>query len=286
MADQGQPQIPDTPAQVRPKKPKDQLALRRLRIKKAKLKPIPTQPAPPVPDKPKLPVAPLSPAQLKDAPTGTPHAPPVTPAEGEREKNVLEQLFTMALRRGDQLKPAEDTGIKLVQSIAELVIQAKPVSALDSTMLPHLGEISAKMHLMLNALNYHNLFERGAMYALARWTLEKSLWQDLMNNELSPVEKLSLLQLSIKEMDKVQANIGTYKDDLDSSGKGTSADIQSTSERVDRSVAKEDNTASKELEGTSAQGREVARRLLDKASKVLDKTVKEAIGNGTRGNDK
>jgi hypothetical protein len=265
----------------------DQVKLRRLRLKKAQA--ASTQSPAPVPDKPKLPVVPLKPAQLKvAAPLPPPGGQPPTPAEAEpeREGKVLEQLFTMSLRRNENVKPAEDVGMKLVQAIAEAVSQAKPVSELDSTMLPHLGEMSSKIHLMLNALNYHTMFERIKLHALVRWTLEKSLWQDLMNNQLSPVEKLALLQLSIKEMDKAESRITDAKDDLDSSGRGTMADIQSTAERVDRSVAKEDNTALKELEGTSAVGREIARRLLDKASKVLDKRVKEAISDAPRGSSK
>lgn len=244
---------------------------------------------PPLPlaNKPLLPVTPLTPAQLKP-PVGAASTAvaPVTPATTDGEGNVLEQLFTMSLRRSDTVKPAQDTGMQLVQAIAASVTQAQPVSRLDTTMLPHLGEMSAKIHLMLNALNYHNLFERGALYSLARWTLEKGLWQDLMSGNLAPVEKLALLQLATKEMDKVEARLGAYKENLETSGRGTTGDIQTTAERVDRSVTKEDNSELKELEGTSPVGREVTRRLLDKAAKALDKKVQEAIANSSKEDSK
>lgn len=248
----------------------DPVKLRAKRAKAGIVSPVVSPIVVPLPSKP---IVALSPAQIQ-AQAQAPQQPGEPPTnEREREGKVLEQLFTQALRRTEALKPAEDTGMKLIQAISHSISNAEPVGKLDALMLPHLGEMASKAHLMLMALNYHNIVERVSLYSMARWTLEKGLWNDLIQGAMSPVEKLALLQLTIKEMDKAQVLATDYKETMESGGRGTTADVQATSEKMDRAVKKEDLAAVKELEGTTPVGREVVRRMLDKANTALQRMV-------------
>lgn len=203
---------------------------------------------------------------------------PIQPTiEEQAEGNVLEILFARAMRNRTDTKPADDPGMAMMQALSHQVQHGLPIKELEGIMVPHLGEMSSKIHLWRNAVAYHTMFERGALYALARWTLEKSLWDDLINQRLSPVEKLALLQLAIKEMDKVGDTLGEYQETLESGGKGTAADIESATEKSDRPLSKTEDPSAKDLEGTSPVGRELARRLMSKAEKAANKLVEDAL---------
>ena len=271
MAEQDQPSIepPKKPAKRRA----NQATLKVKKLQKEAKSPLPP---PPVVPQPKAPAPPLTPTQLQ-APAPPQGAQPAPPAEVEREAKLLEQLFTKSLRRSETVAPANDIGMKLIQAIAINVAEAKPISEIDLSLVPHLGEMQSKLHLMLQAIQYHNAMERLAMYSLLRWTLEKGLWNDLLNDKLSPAEKLALLGMAIKETDKCEQSAAKSKESLEESGQGTGSDIQTTVEKVDRSVKVEDTAATKELEGTSAVGRELTRRLLDTAAKAANQKVKEAL---------
>ena len=203
---------------------------------------------------------------------------PSKPREGEPEGNVLEVLFARAMRNRSDTKPANDPGMAMMQALAHQVQTGQPISQIEDIVVPHLGEMSSKIHLWRNALAYHDMFERGALITLARWTLEKSLWDDLINNRLSPTEKLALLNLAVKESDKIASGLGDYQKNLESGGKGTVADIAMAAEKVDRQSSKVEDPTSKDLEGTSAVGRELARRMLNRAGKASEKIIDEALG--------
>lgn len=237
---------------------------------------------PPALPKPPAPPRALSPAQLAAAaapapPPAQPPPPPQPPPGGEQqaEGNVLEILFARAMRNRSDTKPADDPGMAILQSLTHLIQHGKPLKTIEDIIIPHLGESPSKRQLFRNAMRYHNVFERGSLLALARWTLEKSLWEDLINQRLSPVEKLALLQLAIKEMDKVQD--GLDNDDDEDTSKGSAADIEAAAERSDRPLTKTVDPTSKDLEGTSPVGRELARRLVDRAGKAAEKLVEETL---------
>ena len=201
------------------------------------------------------------------------------PVAGEQtaEGNLLEILFARALRNRTDTKPGDDPGMAMLQALAHQVQTGQPLKDIENVVVPHLGEMSAKIHLFLNAMAYHNMFERGSLLSLARWTLEKSLWEDLIQQKLSPIEKLALLQLAIKEMDKVQDNIGDFQGTLDKGGKGTASDIESATQRSDKTLQKIADPAAKLLDGTSATGRELARRILHQAGQNAEKIVEDTL---------
>lgn len=246
---------------------------------------------PPTGPKPAPPPKTLSPAQLTQAAVTpqvtqqvTPQVPPTPPpppgaGEATAEGNILEMLFARALRNRADTKPADDPGMAMLQALAHQVQTGQPLKDIEGIVVPHLGEMASKIHLFLNALAYHNMFERGALLSLARWTLEKSLWEDLINQRLSPVEKLALLQLAIKESDKIQSNLGEYQVNLEKGGKGTAADIESAVEKPDRALHKTEDPGAKDLEGTSPVGRELARRIMGRAGKASEQIVADALKN-------
>lgn len=167
--------------------------------------------------------------------------------------------------------------MSLVQSISHQIQTGQPLKLLEAETEKFLGEFTAKSHIWKTALAYHDIFERGALYVQARWILEKNLWEDLVNSRLSPAEKLALLQLCIKESDKIKEGASKTQDDMESAGKGTTGDISSTTERADRTLDKTTDPTVKHLDGTSPVGRELARRLLDTAGKNAEKIVADAI---------
>lgn len=173
-------------------------------------------------------------------------------------------------------KPADDPGIAMQQAITHLFQSAKPIKDIEDIVLPHLSEMSSKIHLVRSTNAYHQI-ERGALYNLVRWTLEKLLWEDLINNKLTPAEKLCLLQLAIKEADKIQDFLGGYQHDLEKGGKGSSADVEAAREKSDRALTKIEDPTSKDLDGTSAVGRELARRVLERAGKAAEALVTETL---------
>lgn len=274
-----------TPPPSKPKKKRTVLEQLKIRSKEratgAANVPRPGVKLPTVPKSPPAPKT-LAPAELIAAaqpPVLVNPAPPVnaeapdTPIEG----SVLELLFARAMRARSDTKPANDPGMAMIQALGHQVQHGQPLKDIEDIVVPQLGEMSSKIHLFLNALAYHNMFERGSMLSLARWTLEKSLWEDLIGQKLSPVEKLALLQLAIKEMDKVTTNLGAFQHSLEGGGKGTANDIESASQRADRTLVKIVDPNAKDLVGTTPIGRELARRMADKAAKAGEKLVAESM---------
>ena len=165
-----------------------------------------------------------------------------------------------------------------MQAITHQIQTGQPLKDIEDVVVPHLGEMTSKLHLVLATTAYHNI-ERGSLYTLARWTLEKSLWEDLINQKLTPDEKLCLLQLAIRESDKIQGNLQGYLASLEKSGKGNVSDIETAVDKPDRALSRAEDLSSRELDGTSAVGRELARRILDRAGKASEKLVEKAISN-------
>ncbi|MGV0949070.1 MAG: hypothetical protein ACOYB3_00050 [Azonexus sp.] len=272
-----------------PPRPKEKgTVLDRLRIRKAEqaaLKKARPGATPPTGHKPAPPPRALSPAELLLKPTPQvppqvqpPPAQPVPPPPGQEEEgSVLEILFARAMRNRTDAKPADDPGMAMLQAITHQVQTGKPIKDIENVMVGHLGEMTSKIHLYRNAMAYHTMFERSALLSLARWTLEKSLWEDLINQRLTPVEKLALLNLSIKENDKIQDTLGSFQEQLENDGKGNTADIETATEKVDRPLKKVEDPTIKDLVGTSPVGRELARRLLSKAGKASEHIVADAL---------
>lgn len=224
-----------------------------------RVQPAPQPPAPPQP------AAPQPPAQQPQAEQPSP------------EGSIMEVLMARAMQSRKDNKPSADPGMAMLQALSHQVQTGQPLKSIEDIVVPHLGEMSSKIHLFLNAMAYHNMFERGSLLAMARWTLEKSLWDDLLQQKLDPTEKLALLQLAIREMDKVTSNLAQFQEGLETGGKGTTSDIETATEKVDRPLSKIEDPTAKALEGTSAVGREIARRLMKGAGDAATKIVNEAL---------
>lgn len=244
--------------------------------------PTSTKPAPPpkvlspaeLVGKPTQQVTPQVTPQVPTPPPPTPPIPPIPPLEAEG--SILDILFARAFKGRMDTKPADDPGIAMLQSIVHQMQHGQPLKAIEDIVVPQLGEMASKIHLIRNVSAYHDI-ERRALYAEVCWMLEKALWKHLVNQELTPAEKLALLELSIKENDKINGRLADFAKDLEKSGKGNTADVESAREKVDRVLTKVEDPTAKDLQGTSSVGRELARRVLDRAGKAAEALVEEAL---------
>lgn len=271
-----------------PPKPKrkgtvlDQLKIRR--AEQAALKKLQFGATPPTGPKPIPPPKTLTPAELKATSPVVVQAPPTPPAAvvfaapaPDEGGSILEMAAAKMLRHRISMPSSTDTGMELIQSISLQIQTGQPLKTLEVSTEKFLGEITAKTHIWQTALAYHDIFERGALHVQARWFLEKSLWEDLVNNRLTPPEKLALLQLCVRETDKIKEGAARFQGSLESSGKGSAGDIAVSTERADRTLEKVDDPTVKHLAGTSSTGRELARRLLDTAGKNAEKIIADAL---------
>lgn len=184
------------------------------------------------------------------------------------------------MRNRTDTKPADKPGVAMLNAVMHQFQHGQPLKAIEDIVIQHLGEMASKIHLVRNVTAYHDM-ERRALYAHVCSVLEDALWDDLINQRLTPSEKLALLQLAIRENDKIDGRLGNFGHDLEKSGKGTGQDIESAVEKPDRILHKVEDPNAKELEGTSPIGRELARRLMDRAGKSSEKIVQEALKGQT-----
>lgn len=270
--------VPQPPKPKRKGTVLDQLKIRR--AEQAALKKLQFGATPPTGPKPVSPPKTLTPAELKVAPPVAAQVPPPPrppPDAPVVEGSVLETAAAKMLHNRVSTPSSADTGMELIQAISHLIQTGQPLKSLEASTEKFLGEITAKTHIWQTALAYHDIFERGALYAQARWGLEKSLYDDLVNNRLTPQEKLALLQMCVRETDKIKEGAARYQGNMEDTGKGSAGDIAGSTERADRTLEKVDDPTVKHLAGTSSTGRELARRLLDTAGKNAEKIVADAL---------
>lgn len=274
--------VPQPPKPKRKGTVLDQLKIRR--AEQAALKKLQFGSVPPTGPKPVSPPKTLTPAELKVTPPVVAQVPPppLPPMPIlDEEGSVLEIAVAKMLRNRTDMPSSKDTGMELIQSISLQIQTGQPLKILEALTEKFLGEITAKTHIWQTALAYHDIFERGALYAQSRWYLEKSLYEDLVKNILTPAEKLALLQMCVRETDKIKEGAARFQGSLESSGKGSAGDIAVSTERADRTLEKVDDPTVKHLAGTSSTGRELARRLLDTAGKNAEKIVADALAKPT-----
>jgi hypothetical protein len=257
---------------VPPKPKRKETVLDKLKARRKTPLPGAERPNVPVPVKPPTP---LSPAELT-AGVAPPPPPPQADPQAE-EGSALEVLYARALRDHATVKPADDKGMSMLQAVALQVRSGQPLKSIDGVLVPNLSDLQAKIQLLQNASIWHEAFERMPMLSLARWVLEKTLWDDLINGKLTPSEKLTMLVHAIKELEKNNNKLDEFQGNAEHGGKGASADVGATTTKADKTLVKVADPTLKDLEGTSPVGRELARRLISKAGLAAEKLVQDAL---------
>jgi hypothetical protein len=217
-----------------------------------------------------------------------PHTPPPVPpprvldldptglaaeAEGTTEKEILNTLFSDAFKRYTKRQEA-DKGVEAIADVVSRIQSGAPMKELESTLTPLLSGQSSKTTI-LQAVMFNHMMELVALHWDMRWHLMRELWADLRMQKLKPLEKLALLKIADQCADKAAAYINEQNPTFT-----PMTEIDATMERASKHSADQEKRArSKDMEGTTPQGREIVRRLTFKATQAADKIVSGSLKN-------
>ena len=209
---------------------------------------------------------------------GTPDATPdaaQVPEDGRQEtgKSIIERLFTKAFERWSKNQEASK-GIELIAEVVSRIQAGQSFKEMETALAPVLNEQQAKTNL-LQAVMFNHQMERVVLHWDMRWKLERDLWQDLAQQRLSSMEKLTLLGLVSKEAHNAAAYVNTHNPDFH-----PMTEVEPTLEQASApALAKERAEIRADLEGTTPQGMEMLRRFTAKAKKRADELVDAVLRN-------
>lgn len=193
------------------------------------------------------------------------------PAEEGKNADLIDNLFAAAFDRWMKKEEA-NKGVAAIAQVVSFIQSGRSLKELDSELVPLLSEQQSKSNI-LQAMMYNHQMERVALHWSARWDLERSLWEDLRAQKLTPREKIALLELSTKEADKAAEYINKANDEFK-----PMSEVEPTIEKAGKhSASKAAADKKKEFEGTTPQGREIIRRMTFKAKQAADKMVEDAL---------
>ena len=189
-------------------------------------------------------------------------------AEGKgKDKDLIDNLFAAAFDRWLKKEEA-NKGVAAIAQVVSFIQSGRSLKELDAELVPLLSEQQSKSNI-LQATMYNHQMERVALHWSARWDLERSLWEDLRAQKLTPREKIALLELSTREAKEAAA----YINDANADFKPMS-EVEPTIEKAGKhSASKAAADKKKEFEGTTPQGREIIRRMTFKAKQAAEKLV-------------
>jgi hypothetical protein len=191
------------------------------------------------------------------------------------EKKIIEGLFSKAFERYTKRKEA-NRGIEAIADVVSHIQSGASMKDMEEKLTPLLSEQSSKTTI-LQAVMFNHMMELVALHWDMRWHLMRELWEDLREQKLKPVEKLALLKLADQQAERAANYINNQNPTFQ-----PMTEVDSTMERASKQAvdtAKRRN--SKELEGTTPQGREIVRRLTFKAKQAADKIVESALAKPT-----
>lgn len=192
-------------------------------------------------------------------------------AKAGKDKDLIDNLFAAAFDRWLKKEEA-NKGVAAIAQVVAFIQSGRSLKELDSELIPLLSEQQSKSNI-LQATMYNHQMERVALHWSTRWDLERSLWEDLRAQKLTPREKIALLELSTREAKEAAA----YINDANADFKPMS-EVEPTIEKAGKhSASKAAAEKKKEFEGTTPQGREIIRRMTFKAKQAADKIVEEAL---------
>jgi hypothetical protein len=198
------------------------------------------------------------------------------------DKDILDGLFAKAFDRWMKKEEA-DKGVSAIAKVVSFIQSGRSLKELEAELVPLLSEQASKSNL-LQATMYNHQMERVALHWSSRWDLERSLWEDLREQKLTPREKIALLKLSTVEAKDAADYINK------ASGQFTPmTEVEPTIEKAGKhSASKALAEKKKEFEGTTPQGREIIRRFTFKAKQAAEKLVSAELDKEkkTDGGDK
>jgi len=219
---------------------------------------------------PKLPKKPNPAIEAIDVPQ-----PPQAEAEpnDDSNKDILDGLFYKAFERWISDEDA-NKGVSAIAKVVSYIQAGKSLKELDAELIPLLSEQQAKSHI-LQAMMYNHQMERIALHWSSRWNLERSLWEDLNAKNLTPREKIALLQIATREAKDAAAYINGASTPFT-----PMTEVEPTIEKAGKhSASKALADKKKEFEGTTPQGREIIRRFTFKAKQAASRIVDTELSN-------
>ena len=197
-------------------------------------------------------------------------------AKEDKGKDLIDNLFAAAFDRWLKKEEA-NKGVAAIAQVVSFIQSGRSLKELDAELIPLLSEQASKSHI-LQATMYNHQMERVALHWSARWDLERSLWEDLRAQKLTPREKIALLELSTREAKEAAAYINNASAEFK-----PMTEVEPTIEKAGKhSASKAAADKKKEFEGTTPQGREIIRRMTFKAKQAADKIVEAALKETTK----
>jgi hypothetical protein len=194
-----------------------------------------------------------------------------------KDKDLIDNLFAQAFDRWLKKEEA-NKGVAAIAQVVSFIQSGRSLKELDTELIPLLSEQASKSHI-LQATMYNHQMERVALHWSARWDLERSLWEDLRAQKLTPREKIALLELSTREAKEAAAYINNASAEFK-----PMTEVEPTIEKAGKhSASKAAAEKKKEFEGTTPQGREIIRRMTFKAKQAADKIVEAELDKKTDG---
>lgn len=200
--------------------------------------------------------------------------------EGTTEKEILNNLFSKAFERYTKRQEA-NRGVDAIAEVVSRIQSGESMKDLEGKLTPLLSEQSSKTTI-LQAVMFNHMMELVALHWDMRWHLMRELWADLRLQKLKPLEKLALLKLADQCADKAADYINDQNPTF-----APLTDVDATMERASKhSVEQAKRARSKDMDGTTPQGREIVRRLTFKAGQAADRIVSSALKKGAPNDQK
>lgn len=270
---------PVTPAADAPRPPRTtQAAVKAAKDRKKKKKVKKDEPPP-------------APPQAPDPVEQGAAAPPPGPPEGGGDPQVgggddpeqeFEESLTkigeemlrkqLGLERGKRPPPIASQALAVAAEVIPRFVQGKPTAQIKEKVAKVASAVDEKYKVLGSIVDSH-MQERYLLHANMRWDLEQSLYRDLQADSLPALAKVAIYKMVREEAALMEKIIRAGANPLQ--------DVQNALEKVDTVQKQTPGAMAKRLEGTTPQGREVARRLAAQAaalSKKLSSTIDRTGG--------
>jgi hypothetical protein len=183
------------------------------------------------------------------------------PAEILRGLSSGGELLCQLLHKSDsRLKPSDNIVSGLLNTIVRGIERGEDFSHVYPTLHRLLNNQEDRSNVV-NGLLVFDDYRRAAQMLEIRNELETELIQAARANKLRPAERIVLLQLVDRRMSAIENRIA---------GRGTNIeDILSVLEKANYAVEMKGEVLRKKFGETSAQGREIVRKLLTRIGREL-----------------
>jgi hypothetical protein len=260
MAEPVVPQTPSLEEQPQPTTPPEitQTRFKATLVRKARAKK--KKPSRETPTPPPLPPPPVQ------GEGGDPQAGANEPLDDPSESltKIAEELLRkrLSIGKGERPPPIESAVLNVASETIPRFVAGKPTAQIKDRVSKVAGSVEDKYKILGSIVESHTM-ERYLLHARMRWDLEQSIFRNLVADELDPMTKVALYKMVLSETSLMEKIIRQ--------GANPTQDLQGLAEKIDAVQKQTPGDLARRLEGTTPQGREIARRVVAQAQQLSRK---------------